>query len=102
MTEKILAIFAAAALFLVIGAIINKEFSTNKVVVDVQLKKGEDPFHALKSILPADATVVEIKEVDKTSNKYEMTVSTHRTRLKLLEWMRSSSRVENAEERDKD
>ncbi len=98
MTEKILAIFASIALFIVVGSISYKEFATNKVVVDVQLRKGEDPFQALKSILPADATVVEIKETDRANNKYEMTINTHRQRYKLLEWIRSSSRVEKVEE----
>lgn len=98
MFEKLLAMFAAVLLAVVVGLIAYQELCTTKVVVDVTLKKGADPFQTFKTLLPPDSRVVDVKEVDKLHNEYKITVSTRRHRLRLLEWMRSSSRVEKVEE----
>jgi hypothetical protein len=97
MTEKILAILASVALFGVIGTIAYQEIYTENVIVGVQLKVGEDPFSVIKSIVPADSTLIEVKELDRAKNMYEVTVATKRHRHKLLEWMRKNRQVEKVE-----
>lgn len=98
MAEKILAVFAAIALFFVVAFIGYQEFGTSKVVVEVQLKKGEDPFQTLRTLLPEDSAVLDVREIDRNANQYELTIKTHKKKHFLLEWMRRSSRVERAEE----
>lgn len=97
--EKIFALLAGLALLSVVGTIGYMEYTTDRVTVAVDLKQGEDPFKALKSIVPADSTVVGIRELDHAKNKYEVVVTTRRQRATLIEWIRSSSRVEGAEGR---
>jgi hypothetical protein len=97
MTEKILTILASLALFGVIGLIAYQEMYTENVTVGIQLKVGQDPFVTFKSIVPSDSTVVEVKEIDRANNLYEVTVATKRHRLKLLEWMRKNKQVEKVE-----
>ena len=99
MTGKILTLLAALTLFSVVGTIAYTEYTTNRVTVAVDLKQGEDPFKALKAIIPADSTVVGIRELDHAKNKYEVIVKTRRQRATLIDWIRSSSRVEGAEGR---
>ncbi len=89
---------AAVALFIVVGTITYVEMTTAKVTVDVQLKKGEDPFQTIKAILPPDAHVLNVAEVSRTNNEYKITVSTRRERARLLNWMRSNKCVEKVEE----
>lgn len=99
MLEKILCAVAAAALFVVVGTIAFNEFNQDQVVVVVDLKPGEDPFNAIRQIVPSDSTVTEVKEVNRSRNEYQLTVKTKRQRAGLLEWLRSSSRVERVEEK---
>lgn len=98
MAEKILAAIAALTLFIVVGVIGYQEIATHKVTVDVQLKKGEDPFQTIRSIVPSGSTVIDVREVDREKNEYQLTVSTKQKKPSLLEWLRKSNRVERAEE----
>jgi len=94
MFEKLIAIFAAICLFVVIGVISYGEIAKEEYTVIVDLKTGEDPFFALKSIVPSDSYISEIKEVDKKNNSYELRVITKRNKKGLIDWLQSSSRVD--------
>jgi hypothetical protein len=98
MAEKILALIAGLMLFFVVGFIGYQELGASRVVVDVQLKQGQDPFQAIKTLVPEGTAVIEVKEIDRAKNIYQMTVRTHRKKTFLLEWMRRSERVERADE----
>jgi len=97
MIEKILAIAAAICLFVVVGTIGYTEFAKQEVTVLLELKDGEDPFVALPQIVPKDSSIKEVREVNRAENKYVIMVETRRNKLRLLEWLRSSSRVERAD-----
>lgn len=97
MLERISAFVAALILIFVVGTIGYRELAATDVNVIVQLKKGEDPALALKQIMPADASLREVLELDRGNNEYMLTVKTHRKRQGLLDWLRSSSRVQKAE-----
>lgn len=95
MRDKILCAISAITLLVVVGMIGYKEFNQDHVTVVIDLKQGEDPFVAIKQIVPNDSVVTDVRELNRTKNQYEMTVVTKRQRAGLLEWLRSSSRVEN-------
>lgn len=94
MLEKILAAVAAIALFVVVGTIAVNEFYQDEVKVVIDFKQGEDPFRAVRQIVPADSVVTDVKEIDRSRNEYQLTVKTKRHRQSLLDWLRSSSKVE--------
>lgn len=92
--EKLIAIFAAICLVTLVGLISYNEISKEEFIVVIDLKSGEDPFFALKNIIPSDSYISSIKEVDKSNNSYELTVITKRNKKFLLDWLQSSSRVD--------
>lgn len=96
--ERMFAIFAILTFVLVVGWIGYCEFSTSQVTVAVQLKTGEDPFTALKQILPANSSVLAIKEMDRGKNQYQMVVQTRHSKNMFLEWLKSSKKVEKVED----
>lgn len=97
MIEKILAAVAVLALFLVIGAIIHNEFFQNEVTIMVDLKQGEDPFVAIRHIVPSDSAISSVRQINPHMNQYELIVRTKREKQNLLEWLTRSHRVEQAE-----
>lgn len=97
MIDKILAAIAVLALLIVVGAIGYNEMFLKNVEMIVNLKENEDPFVAIKQIIPNDSTLIEIKEIDKSKNEYILTVSTKREKANLLEWMKLSHKVEKVE-----
>jgi hypothetical protein len=99
MSSKLYALIACAVLCFVLCWIGYNEINTSNMTVAVQLKQGEDPFVTLKTILPPDTAVVEVREMDRQKNEYKMTVKTRQRRVQFLEWLRSNSRVEKVEER---
>ena len=98
MIEKLIAIFSVIALFIVIGTIGYREMSTNQLVVDIQLKKGEDPFKTLKKVVPHNSSILAVRELDRANYKYELVISTHYQKAKLIEIISNNNRVEKAEE----
>lgn len=97
MVDKILAAIAGLALLVVVGIIGYNELLVSDVKMIVNLKQDADPFVAIKQIVPADSTVVEVRQVDRTNNQYELTVATKREKLNLLEWIKKSHKVEQVE-----
>lgn len=97
MVDKILAAIAGLALLIVVGVISYNEMFVTDVKMVINLKQDEDPFIALKQIIPNDSTVIEIREIDRLKNQYELTVSTKREKSNLLEWIIKSHKVEKAE-----
>lgn len=100
MTDKILAGIAALALLIVVGTISYNEWAQQEVSVIVSLKENEDPFVAIRQIMPVDSKITDIRELDRSENKYFLTVKTKRAKSNLLEWFMKSSKVENAEVSD--
>jgi hypothetical protein len=101
MVDKILAAIAGLALLIVVSVISYNEVFVNDVKVIVNLKQDEDPFIALKQIVPTDSKVVEIREIDRLKNQYELTVSTKREKTNLIEWIKKSHKVEKVEIKSK-
>jgi hypothetical protein len=99
--DKILAGIACLALLVTLGTIGYNEFAQQEIKVVVNLKDNEDPFFALRQIVPVDCRLKEIRQIDKTNNQYELTLFTRREKNNLLEWLLKSSRVEEAEIKNK-
>jgi hypothetical protein len=97
MTDKILAGMAALALLIVVGTIGYNEWAQQEVSVVVNLKNNEDPFVAIRQIIPVDSTIMDIRELNRENNQYFLKVKTKRAKVNLLEWFMQSSKVENAE-----
>ena len=95
MIDKILAGIAVFALVVVLGIIGYDEFLKQEMTVIVELKQGEDPFVAIRQIVPMDSSIKEVREVDRNKNEYSMIVTTKRKKKALLEWFNNSHRVEN-------
>jgi hypothetical protein len=98
MTEKLMAMVAALVLIASITFIGCNEFFTSNVIVQVQLKEKEDPFKALKSILPKDSGIIEVCEVDRARNEYKITIKTHRHKDGLLQFLRQNKSVKKVED----
>ena len=101
MVDKILAAIAGIALFIVVSIIGYNEMFVTDVKMIVNLKPNEDPFVALKQIVPTDSTVTSVHEMDRGKNQYELTVTTKREKTNLLEWIKKSHKVEKAEIKSK-
>lgn len=101
MVDKILAAIAGFALLIVVGIIGYNEMFKTDVKMVVNLKANEDPFVALKQIVPTDSTVIDVHELDRNKNEYELTVTTKREKMNLLEWIKKSHKVEKAEIKSK-
>lgn len=97
MTDKILAGIAALALLIVVGTIGYNEWAQQEISVIVNLKENEDPFVAIRQIMPVDSKITDIRELSRDENKYFLTIKTKRAKVNLLEWFMKSSKVENAE-----
>jgi|688.fasta_scaffold1377260_1 hypothetical protein len=97
MYDKILAWIATIILVFIVCFIGYNEYVQENVKFFVELKQGEDPFSALKQIVPYDSSIKEVKELDKKNNEYEITVSTKRKKSNLLEYLLKSHKVQNAE-----
>jgi hypothetical protein len=97
MTDKILAGIAALVLLVVVGTIGYNEFYQQEVSVIVKLKENEDPFVAIRQIMPVDSKITDIRQIDRNENEYYLKIKTKRAKLNLLEWFMKSSKVENAE-----
>jgi hypothetical protein len=97
MIDKILAGIAALALLVVVAIIGYDEYSKQEMTVIVELKQGEDPFVAIRHIVPMDSSIKEVREIDRSKNEYSMIVTTKRKRKALLEWFNNSHRVENVQ-----
>jgi|688.fasta_scaffold55069_10 hypothetical protein len=97
MVDRVLAAIACLALLIVVGVIGYNELYVSDVQVIVNLKEDEDPFMVLRQLVPNDSKVTEIREIDREKNKYELTVSTKREKLNLLEWIKKSHKIENVE-----
>jgi hypothetical protein len=100
MWDKILSAIAACTLFIVIGMLIYNELNISKVTVNVQLKQGVDPFLAVKQIVPENTTLIDVKELNRSTNEYQITVKTRKDKDNLLRWIRSSKKVEKVEVTD--
>ena len=97
MTDKIPAGIAALVLLVIVGTIGYNELYQQEVSVIVKLKKDQDPFVAIRQIMPVDSRITDIRQLDKDSNEYYLKIKTKRAQLNLLEWFMKSSKVENAE-----
>jgi hypothetical protein len=97
MYDKILSAIAACTLFIVIGILAYSELNVSNVTVNVQLKQGVDPFLAVKQIVPENTTLIDVKELNRSTNEYQIIVKTRRNKDNLLRWIRSSKKVEKVE-----
>ena len=95
MIDKILAGIAVFMLLIVVGTIGHNEWSQQEFSVIVSLKDNEDPFVAMRQIMPVDSRITVIRELE--NNKYFLKIKTKRAKVNLLEWFMQSSKVENAE-----
>jgi uncharacterized protein YabE (DUF348 family) len=98
MTEKLMALVASIVLLVSITFIGCNEFNTSSITVQVKLKKEEDPFKTLKSILPQDSGIVEVHEVNRIRNEYKITIKTKRRKDGLLQFLRQNNSVEKVED----
>ncbi len=96
MLEKILTVVAALLLLLVAGSIVYDQVGKDEITATVQLHQNDDPFNVLPH-LNAPGAITQIREVDRTQNKYEITYQTRYKKHAILEWLLKSGRVEKAE-----
>lgn len=98
MLNKILATTAACVLLFVISLLTYQELSVQQVKVNVQLKKGEDPFLTIRQIVPNDSRLVDVHQVAPESNMYQLTVNCPRRKNPtFLEWLKQNKKIERYE-----
>jgi hypothetical protein len=97
MVDKAFSIIALLSLAIIAGIIGYNEIATKNVKVVIDLEKDYDVFTVSKKIIPNDCNIIEIKEIDKFNNQYEITISTKAKKTNLLEWIINSHQVKKAE-----
>jgi hypothetical protein len=96
MLQKILTVVAGVLLLAVTGSIIYDIAGKDEVTATVQLRQNDDPFNVIPQ-LSAPGPITQVREVDRTNNKYEITYQTRYQKRALLDWLLKSGRVEKAE-----
>lgn len=97
MIDKILALIASLTLFLVVGIISYNELIKKDVTILVDLQQNEDPFTAIRQIVPSDSHIKKVQAINREKNQYSVVVTTKRPSKSLIEWFTKSYRVEKAE-----
>jgi hypothetical protein len=94
--QKILTTAAAILLLLVVGSIVYDQMGRTEVRATVNLQDHVDPFEAIPQLAPGE-DIAQIKEVDRSTNSYEIVYRTHKRKHALLEWLLGSRNVEDAQ-----
>lgn len=92
--EKFIVLVSLATLMLVTGSIVYMEASVREVTVIVDIQDQENPFQAVRQIIPKDSTITYVKEVNRASNEYQITINTRRQKDGLLRILRDNPLVE--------
>jgi len=94
--EKALTVFAGLLLLLVAGSIAYDQLGKEEVKATVQLRQADDPFSVIPQ-LNAPGPITQVREVDRSQNKYEITYKTRYKKRTILQWLLDSGWVEKAE-----
>lgn len=94
-TNKFLTLLAVLAFVFVVGTITYNEINTSQVTIIVKLKPNEDPFIAMKSILPPGSVIQSVKAINRVQNEYQIQIATKNK--SILEFLRKNTRIEKAE-----
>jgi hypothetical protein len=93
MYEKIGAAIATLTLLCVISVITYNELTQERVTVVLELKQDADPFSVLPQL---PGTVIGVKSLDKSRNKYEVKMVSKHSITRLLELIRGEKDIKSA------
>ncbi len=94
--EKLLTAIAIIVLIWVTSLAAYDKLCKHDVTLIVRLEQNEDPFVRLPQVVPDDAAIRNVREIDRNKNEYVVTVTTRKKKKDLLDWILGRSGVEDA------
>jgi len=98
--EKILAVTSILILVFVSILAFFEKIGQQDVSVQIRLQEDQDPFVILPQIVPKNSSIRSVREIDKSKNKYIMTISTKKKNEDVLDWILKFGSVEDAQIHD--
>ena len=93
--EKLLATISFILLIAVIGIAAFDSLGKENVMIKVKLEEHQDPFVKLKEIVPDEASIQRVRQINRDRNEYMITFKTKRPQA-LLKWIAGKNGVEDA------
>lgn len=94
--EKILAVISVSVLLCVGSIAVYDNIGRRDIPIKIRLDKNEDPFVRLKQVIPEEASIRNVRQINGSKNEYSMTINTRKQRKELLEWIKKNRYVEDA------
>jgi len=98
--EKILAVTSILILVFVSILAFFEKIGQQDVSVQIRLQEDQDPFVILPQIVPENSSIRLVREIDKSKNKYIMTIRTKKKNKDVLDWILKFGSVEDAQIHD--
>lgn len=86
---------AVLFVFLTIAGLMFYDLSfTKEITVTVGIKNNADPFTSIPNIVANSGKIISVKQTNKNTNTYEVTIVTRKSRSSFLDWIQKQSDVE--------